>query len=275
MNIFNKIKYTAWAKKGDYSNLLKDLVFNYDDQAKEYIYNLLRVGGQEATRATITVIYQAKHFAYFVPMVKVLAQIGDETTLDNLINYYITKNEAKNWAKEITDAIHAIYKRHENPVVRLHIIEGVKEQLALILKLYGGFPGDYRFEGIDYLFGLLEDLHALDMDWCDVLVPKLVLHEEKVSKILISFGPGAIEKLIPWLGYKKDMSRQKVTWHQGKYNSMEDSYDEGWEEVSGDKHPIASKVRKVLFEFTGEWFNSTAAAKKWWELHKDEWIEKV
>jgi hypothetical protein len=268
MNIFEKHKFNSLANKRNFTGLLSELVSNHyinDDPVKEYIYGLLKANRSDA----IETVAQAFHSspaaipAHVLELIKVLANIGDETAIDILVDKFLFTSANA----EINDAIQAIYKKYENPELRLRIINRAKEKFSLKIESYGGILGDNKNVGFDGLLDLLLIMNGLDMNSCDILIPKIVLHEEKVSKILIGFGPQIVKKLMPWLHYKKDKSRVQVIWHQGAYNSMEDSYGAGWKETIGDEFPIASKVKKVLGEITGMRSISTASLKTWLENH--------
>ncbi len=262
MNIFDKMRLSSLAKKGDYSKLLIEVDTTRDFECPNYILDLL---AKNDNFQEILGLFDRGLKIKRATEFKIFSRIGDVTAIDRMISFSSLYN-----FPEFVSTILTIYKKYETPELRLKIFVLTKAKIAE--KTINKW-GVTNFSEIEYLTDLLNELNGLDIDSCEFLIPQIALHEEKVSKILMSFGPQVIEVLLPWIDFTQDKRIPETIWHQGQYNSMEDTYGEGWTEIVKEQYPIASCVKKVLWEITGKRFNSTAYAKTWWKQHKAEILQ--
>ena len=264
MDFFDKIKFDSLAKKKDARGLLESLVTRgrYDSKCYEYIleklvsnFSLVEIKGAYYSGGRLTHDLDKHDFD------ELNKRLGDDSTLREIY----TLNSSIN-----VQVVMTIYERCKSEELRNWIIDMAMTRIQNGITKYG-LIRDHR-SGLlidsasseDFL--IVDRLEGWSTESADLLIKRIDYYEETIIPILIRMGMPVVEKLIRWLDNKKEGYIHQ-TWHRGNYNSMEDSYGEGWIQSYGDRYLIQNQARRILFEITGEKFGTAAQAKKWLKEH--------
>lgn len=267
MDIFDKLKFDSLAKKKDVNGLLESLITRgaVDSKCEMYILDKLE------SNFIIAEIEKARNAGVKLKdykLLKIYQRMGDESTIRKLVSC------ADAFSTGIVQTVMTLYERNKSEVLRSWIIATARENIQKSIDGIGLIQKNGPIPKRDYpathdMILLIDMLGGWDVESADMLVKRIDFYEDTIMRILRQMGMPVVEKLIPWLDNKNEGYIHK-TWHRGEYDSMSDSYGDSWYSGTGEKHPIQERVRRVLFEITGQQFGTVASARRWLEKQSRE-----